>query len=272
MSNATKVYHLNNDISVTQEQLDHWNRSLSKLQNPQEILRWAIVTFPHLYQTTAFGLTGLATIDMLAKLRQEREKATMVPLIFLDTLHHFPQTLDLLKTVQEKYYTPTGQSISIFKPEGCSTEKEFAEKHGDFLWETDEDKYDFLVKVETAHRAYTSLGCSAILTGRRKSQGAARSNLQFVEVDELNGILKINPLANWDFSQVKEYVDQNNVPFNELLNLGYRSIGDYHSTKPVKEGEDERAGRWQGRAKTECGIHETSRFAQYLKSASSTST
>lgn len=100
MSNATKVYHLNNDISVTQEQLDHWNRSLSKLQNPQEILRWAIVTFPHLYQTTAFGLTGLATIDMLAKLRQEREKATMVPLIFLDTLHHFPQTLDLLKTVQ----------------------------------------------------------------------------------------------------------------------------------------------------------------------------
>lgn len=93
-----------------------------------------------------------------------------------------------------------------------------------------------------------------------------------MEVDELNGILKINPLANWDFSQVKEYVDQNNVPFNELLNLGYRSIGDYHSTKPVKEGEDERAGRWQGRAKTECGIHETSRFAQYLKSASSTST
>ena len=76
---------------------------------------------------------------------------------------------------------------------------------------------------------------------------------------------KINPLINWTFEQVKQYIDANNVPYNELLDLGYRSIGDYHSTQPVKEGEDERAGRWKGKAKTECGIHEASRFAQFLK-------
>lgn len=206
---------------------------------------------------------------MLSSLSVEINESKMVPLIFIDTLHHFPQTLDLLSTVEEKYYKPLGQSISVFKPKGCSSEKEFAEKNGDFLWERDDDKYDFLVKVEPAHRAFSTLRCTAVLTGRRKSQGAARSNLNFVEIDELNNIIKINPLANWDFSQVKNYIDENHVPFNELLNYGYRSVGDYHSTQPVKEGEDERSGRWKGKAKTECGIHETSRFAQYLKNPGS---
>ncbi|QLL33728.1 hypothetical protein HG536_0F00530 [Torulaspora globosa] len=264
---ASRVFRLNNGVSVTQEQLDHWNRWLSKTSGPQEVIRWAVMTFPHLYQTTAFGLTGLATIDMLAKLRSE-DSEVQVPLIFVDTLHHFPQTLDLLAVVQERYYTPVGQQVAVFRPEGCASEKEFAAAHGEFLWERDEDKYDFLVKAEPARRAYKSLGCTAVFTGRRRSQGAARSALQFVEVDELNGIVKINPLADWTFDQVRQYVDDNNVPFNELLNYGYRSIGDYHSTAPVQDGEDERAGRWKGKNKTECGIHETSRFAKYLESTS----
>lgn len=267
MSSLNKVYQLNNGISVSQEQVDHWNRWLAKTSGPEEVVRWAVMTFPYLFQTTAFGLTGLATIDMLAKLRSE-DSDVKVPLIFVDTLHHFPQTLDLLKVVQEKYYTPVGQRISIFRPEGCSTEKEFAATHGDFLWEKDDDKYDYLVKVEPARRAYRQLRCTAVFTGRRRSQGAARSSLQFVEIDELNGIIKINPLADWSFDQVKAYIDKNSVPFNELLNYGYRSIGDYHSTVPVQEGEDERAGRWKGKSKTECGIHETSRFAKYLETAS----
>lgn len=267
MTEAKKVYTLRNDVVVTQEQLDHWNRSLAKVSHPMQVLEWALMTFPRLFQTTAFGLTGLATIDMLAKLR-EKDAALRVPLIFIDTLHHFPQTLDLLAKVQEQYYTPAGQQISVFQPEGCADEQQFAAKHGDFFWDKDDDKYDFLVKVEPARRAYQSLGCLAVLTGRRKSQGAARSNLQFVEVDELNKILKINPLANWTFDEVKSYIDEHKVPYNELLDLGYRSIGDYHSTAPVKEGEDERAGRWKGKTKTECGIHETSRFAQYLQDSS----
>lgn len=254
-------YLLNDGVVVTQGQLDHWNQYLCRLKSPQEVLQWAVITFPSLYQTTAFGLTGLATIDMLDKLREDGK---MVPLIFIDTLHQFPQTLDLLKRVEERYYKPVGQEIQVFKPQGCNTELEFAKKHGDFLWDNDEDKYDFLVKVEPANRAFKELKCGAVLTGRRKTQGTSRSQLQFVELDELNGVIKINPLVLWDFNQVNNYVKQNNVPYNELLDLGYKSIGDYHSTQPVKEGEDERAGRWKGKAKTECGLHETSRFAQYL--------
>lgn len=259
----SKTYELNNGIRVTQELLDHWNQSLSKMESAEDILKWSLATFPHLFQTTAFGLTGLVTIDMLSKL----QKDTIVPLIFIDTLHHFPQTLQLLKVVEDKYYKPKGKSIQVFQPEGASTEAEFAAKYGDFLWEKEEDKYDFLVKVEPASRAYKSLGVTAVLTGRRKSQGGSRSNLQFVEIDEINGIIKINPLASWDFQQVKQYIDTNGVPFNELLNYGYKSVGDYHSTQPVAEGEDERAGRWKDKAKTECGIHETSRFAEFLKSS-----
>lgn len=258
-----KSYQLNNDIVVTEEQLDLWNKSLSEMESPEQILQWALATFPHLFQTTAFGLTGLATIDMLSKILKD----SAVPLIFIDTLHHFPQTLELLEKVENKYYKTRGHSIQVFEPRDASTEAEFAAKYGDFLWENDEDKYDFLVKVEPAHRAYKDLKVTAVFTGRRKSQGGERSNLKFVEIDEINGIIKINPLANWNFDQVKKYIDENQVPYNELLDLGYRSIGDYHSTQPVKEGEDERAGRWKGKAKTECGIHESSRFAQFLKSS-----
>ena len=256
-----KAFQLNNGIVVSQSQVDHWNAALSQMASPQKILEWALATFPYLFQTTAFGLTGLATIDMLSKIQPN----TMTPLIFIDTLHHFPQTLELLEKVQERYYVPKGQKINVYKPQDVADETQFAAKYGDFLWDNDETKYDFLTKAEPAHRAYKELGVTAVFTGRRKSQGGARSELHFIEIDELNGILKINPLANWDFQQVKSYVDENKVPYNELLDLGYKSIGDYHSTQPVREGEDERAGRWKGKEKTECGIHETSRFAQFLK-------
>ena len=87
-----------------------------------------------------------------------------------------------------------------------------------------------------------------------------------LEVDAERGVVKINPLAAWSFAQVKTYVDEHNVPYNTLLDQGYKSIGDWHSTVPVKEGEDERAGRWKDQAKTECGIHNSnSRYALYLQ-------
>lgn len=62
-------------------------------------------------------------------------------------------------------------------------------------------------------------------------------------------------MATWSFSQVNQYIKENNVPYNALLDQGYKSVGDWHSTVPVGEGEDERAGRWKGQSKTECGIH-----------------
>ncbi|AAS52426.1 AEL259Wp [Eremothecium gossypii ATCC 10895] len=255
-------YELNDGLVVTDSQLDCWNMTAAKLTSPAEVLHWAVTTFPHLYQMTAFGLTGLATIDMLSKLPALEEQ--MVPLIFIDTLHLFPQTLSLLHQVEDRYYKPLSQSIHIFRPAGVSTEKEFAEKYGSCLWETDEDKYDFIAKVEPAHRAFRSLGVGAVLTGRRRSQGGSREQLNFVEVDEVNAVLKINPFVTWSFDQVWSYILDNRIPYNELLNYGYKSIGDYHSTLPVVDGAGERSGRWKGKAKTECGLHTASKYARYL--------
>eukprot|EP00918_Siedleckia_nematoides_P028919 GHVU01062164.1.p1 GENE.GHVU01062164.1~~GHVU01062164.1.p1 ORF type:complete len:315 (+),score=53.86 GHVU01062164.1:122-1066(+) len=248
-------------ISFTKAHLKFLNQQLADKQ-PIDILRWAILTLPNLYQTTALGLTGLATLDMLQKLQTESPSAPKIDQIFLDTLHHFQETLDLIENIKAQY---PNVHFHIYKPDGCETEKQFAEKHGKNLWETNDTLYDWVAKVEPAQRAYSDLSVAAVLTGRRRSQGANRASLDIIEVDEF-GLVKVNPMANWSYDQVADYIQENNVPYNALLSQGYKSIGDWHSTVPVAAGEDERAGRWKGTKKTECGIHnKPSKYAMYLK-------
>ncbi|KAK5076483.1 3'-phosphoadenylsulfate reductase [Lithohypha guttulata] len=245
-------------IMFSKPHLQFLNRQLQFLE-PQDILRWCITSLPQLFQTTAFGLTGLVTLDMLSKLKIPRPQ--MVDLIFIDTLHHFKETLDLVDKVRERYPLV---NVHVVKPAGAENSQEFATKYGDRLWETDGDQYDYLVKVEPAQRIYRELDIHAVLTGRRRSQGGKRGDLPIIEVDEA-GLIKINPLANWSFQQVKRYITENDVPYNVLLDRGYKSVGDWHSTQPVADGEDERSGRWKGQTKTECGIHNPrSKYAQFL--------
>lgn len=113
------------------------------------------------------------------------------------------------------------------------------------------------IKVEPAQRAYQEMGVRAVITGRRASQGASRATLQPLEVDS-TGLLKLNPLFAWSFSQVESYIKENQVPHNKLLSQGYKSVGDWHSTQKSMAGDGgERGGRWAGRQdKTECGLHE----------------
>lgn len=105
---------------------------------PEEILQWAMDYLPGLYQTTAFGPTGLVATDILAKISKSPP-----PLIFLDTLYHFPETYELVEEVRERY----GSAIHIYRPEGCNTVEDFEAKHGQEFWKKDEDTYDYLVKV-----------------------------------------------------------------------------------------------------------------------------
>ncbi|THH16408.1 hypothetical protein EW146_g4227 [Bondarzewia mesenterica] len=233
-------------LPISQDDLDKINAYLNPL-TPEEILQWAIDYLPSLYQTTAFGLTGLVAIDMLSKITQSPP-----PLIFLDTLYHFPETYELVEDVKKRYGVP----VTVYRPDGCETVEGFGTKYGQKLWETDEDKYDFIVKVEPARRAYEELGVKSVITGRRASQGAARASLQPLEVDS-TGLLKLNPLFAWNFHLVDWYIKSNNVPHNKLLSQGYKSVGDWHSTVKSGEGDEgERAGRWAGKEeKTECGLH-----------------
>ena len=250
-------------ILLTKEHLKFLNNTLSNLP-PIDILRWCKLTFPNLYQTTAFGVSGLVTMDMLSKLQTETPSAPTIDAIFLDTLYHFQETLDLVEKAKARY---PNVHLHVYKPEGVSTTTEFEARHGKELWKTDENLYDWVAKVEPAQRAYSDLSVAAVLTGRRRSQGAKRESLEIVEVDDA-GLIKINPLASWSFKEVNDYIRENEVPYNELLDRGYKSVGDWHSTEAVKEGEDERAGRWKGQAKTECGIHnKRSKYAQFLYEA-----
>jgi len=247
------------EVYFTRPHLKHINAQLAQLE-PADILKWCMTSLPRLYQTSAFGLTGLAMMDMISNLDFALKPS--IDLIFLDTLYHFSQTLDLVERVKARY---PHLHIHTFKPDGCATTADFEAKHGERLWETNDELYDYVAKVEPAQRAYKQLGVHAVLTGRRRSQGGKRGDLDIVEVDDA-GLIKVNPLANWSFKDVQAYITEHKVPTNDLLDQGYRSVGDWHSTQPVADSEDERAGRWKGQRKTECGIHnKRSRYAMFLQ-------
>ncbi len=248
-------------VSFTQAHLQHLNKQLENM-HPTDILRFCKVLFPNLYQTTAFGLTGLVTLDMLSKIQEQSSDSQPTELIFLDTLYHFQETYELVERVKARYNV----RVHVFMPAEAETVAQFEELYGEKLYEMSSELYDWIAKVEPQQRAYSDLKVAAVLTGRRRSQGSARSSIPVIEVDEERGIVKINPLVNWSFKEVKAYIDEHNVPYNVLLDRGYKSVGDWHSTSPVGEGEDERAGRWKGQEKTECGIHnKKSRYAQFLE-------
>lgn len=238
-------------ISLSKSHIEYLNEQMESM-HPMDILRFCRIMFPNLYQSTAFGLTGLATMDMLSKIQKENPESRTVDLIFLDTLYHFKETYDLVDRVRERY---PNVPIHIFKPDGMESAEQLEETYGEKFYHNAGDMYDFIVKVEPLQRAYDELKVAAVLNGRRRSQGAARGSIPIIEIDEERNIVKINPLAAWSFAQVNQYIKENNVPYNALLDQGYKSVGDWHSTVPVGEGEDERAGRWKGQSKTECGIH-----------------
>jgi len=230
---------------LSNAQLEELNIHLSRLEPPQ-ILAWGLLHLPQLFQSTAFGLTGLAGIDMLSKLTPHPPA-----LIFVDTLYHFQETLDLKDEVARRYNIP----IHVYRPPSANTAREFEAQLGERLWETNDALYDYRAKVEPAQRAYAELGVKSIITGRRSSQGAARASLKPLEVDS-TGLLKLNPFFAWSFARVKAYIDEHDVPVNKLLAQGYKSVGDWHSTAKSGEGEaGEREGRWKDQGKTECGLH-----------------
>ncbi|KAI1427211.1 putative PHOSPHOADENOSINE PHOSPHOSULFATE reductase [Xylaria sp. FL1777] len=238
-------------ITLTKPHLRYLNQQMEKMTAPER-LRFSMQLFPSLYQTTAFGLTGLVTIDMLSRLAASDPALPRVDAIFLDTLHHFPETYDLVSRVRGRY---PGVALHVYRPDGAATAAEFDALYGEGLYETAAELYDWVAKVEPQQRAYAELGVAAVFTGRRRSQGGERDKIPILEVDDERGIVKINPLLDWSFAQVQAYVAEHDVPYNALLDRGYKSVGDWHSTSPVGAGEDERAGRWKGQQKTECGIH-----------------
>ena len=211
---------------------------------PQEILRWATEEFqPGLSMACSFGgPTGMALLDMVMGIDPT------VEVFYLDTDFLFPETYHLRDVCEQKYgFRPIGYK-SLLTPAAQ------AKEHGNELWLSNPDLCCELRKVEPNYRALD--GKTAWISGMRRDQSKTRANVAIVDWDEKFGLVKLNPLASWDEKQVWAYIMDNGVPYNELHDRGYPSIGCTNCTKPVRPGDDPRSGRWAGTDKEECGIQE----------------
>ncbi len=227
--------------------LEHLNQEFDAA-HPKSILAWCLDNISEgLVQSTAFGASGMVIMDLLY---QDLNPDPAIPVLFLDTLHHFPETLQLAETAKGHYHL----DLQIFRPQGVDSRLEFAEKHGENLWEQDLAQFHQLTKVEPLQRGLQTLQVSAWITGRRRDQSSSRAKMPIFEQDS-QGRVKVNPLANWTYKEVWNYLVEHHVLYNPLYDQGYASIGDEPLTTITKAGEAERAGRWRGTARTECGMH-----------------
>jgi phosphoadenosine phosphosulfate reductase len=215
---------------------------------PEAIVAWALRRFAgrELVVTTSFGMEGCVLIDMVAR------HGVPVPVVWLDTMFLFPETYALRDRLAARY------PHLRFENRGTSLAPEAqARQFGPELWRRDPDLCCRLRKIEPMRRALA--GVDAWLTGLTRSQSAARAELRAVEWDWTYQLVKVNPLAGWDRGRVWEYVRAHDVPYNELHERGYPTLGCTHCTAPVPGAgprDYSRSGRWAGTAKTECGLHQ----------------
>ncbi|MFC4765904.1 phosphoadenylyl-sulfate reductase [Effusibacillus consociatus] len=225
---------------LSPEKVQELNQAMED-STPQEILRFALETIDNIAFACSFGSEDVALVDMIVKIKPETK------IFYLDTDVLFKETYEVRDRLVEKY------NPNLIRYSPLLTLEEQAEKHGDALWASDPNACCNIRKVEPLTRALSTF--NAWITGIRREQAPTRANAGVIEVDQKFGLIKFNPLAKWTNKQVWDYILENNVPYNVLHDQGYPSIGCTHCTRPVKPGEDPRAGRWSNFEKTECGLH-----------------
>lgn len=210
---------------------------------PQEVLRWAVERFhPRLTMATAFGPEGCAILHMLSRIEPN------VRVFNLDTGYQFAETLQLRDRIAEAM----GIEVELVRAEDSVERYEAANGGPVYVHEPDRCCHDR--KIVPLRKAVQ--GHEAWISSIRADQSAHRAKARVVGWDAKFGLVKVNPLLRWSHRDVWAYVVANDVPYNPLHDSGYPSIGCWPCTRAVASGEtDERAGRWAGQAKTECGLH-----------------
>jgi phosphoadenosine phosphosulfate reductase len=197
-----------------------------------KVIQWAVDTFsPHLCMTAS--MTDAVLIDLAVKIDPAIE------VVFIDTGYHFPETLQTVEEVRRHY--------------GLNLRMMTVARQNEALWQADPENCCSAVKVGQLDRALA--GKMAWMSGLRRVEAASRESTPIVARD-LRGLVKVNPIATWSDEDVAGYIADHDVPVNPLTEQGYPSIGCMPCTQPATDPDDPRSGRWAGKSKTECGLHE----------------
>ncbi len=211
----------------------------------QERVKWALDTYGEgLVLTTSFGVQAAVMLHLVTRI------APKIPVIFIDTGYHFPETYRFAGDLTKKL----DLNLKTYVPAQTAAQQEAL--YGK-LWEQGLDglqRYNHLNKVEPMDRAVRELNATAWLAGLRRSQASTREKLTVVQ--NQNKVAKVHPIIDWDNRTVHRYLTEHGLNYHPLWEEGYVSIGDWHSTSKLEVGMTEEQTRFGG-IKRECGLHES---------------
>jgi phosphoadenosine phosphosulfate reductase len=205
-----------------------------------DVVRWALDEFGD-DVCVASSMQTAVLEDLVSRVRPG------VPVVFLETGYHFAETLGTRDAVEVAY------PVRLISVTPLATVAEQDAQEGPRLYERDPDRCCALRKVEPLERGLKPYG--AWINGMRREASPTRADIRVVDYDAKRNMVKISPIAAWTQQQVDSYIEENSVLINPLFFDGYTSIGCEPCTRRPLPGEDPRAGRWAGSAKTECGLH-----------------
>ena len=210
--------------------------------HPREILQWAVQTYhPRLTMATAFGPEGCVILHLLSEIEPG------VRVFNLDTGYQFQETLELRDRIAERY----GIEVEFVRA-GLSV-PDYETANGGPVYTTNPDRCCHDRKIVPLREAV--VGYDAWISAIRADQSSHRAKASIVGWDAKFGLVKVNPLLSWTKRDVWSFIMKHDVPYNPLHDQGFPSIGCWPCTRAVNAGDDERAGRWSGTVKTECGLH-----------------
>lgn len=229
-------------------QIHDWNKRFAGA-SPEQILSYFITEFNEkIALSTSLGLEDQVLTHMAHAIKPHLKIFT------LDTGRLFPETYDLIDRTSKKYK----MNIQVLFPNSEEVEKMVAEKGINLFYDSINNRKECcgIRKLKPLAGALKEL--DAWITGLRRDQSVTRNEMNVIEWDDLNDLIKINPLINWSEQDVWDYIHRHNIPFNPLHKKGFASIGCQPCTRAILEGEDIRAGRWwwENPDTKECGLHQ----------------
>lgn len=227
----------------------HLKNELTGL-NAQEIIQYINAEYGNkAVFSTSFGIEDQVITHFLGT------DNALIDVFTLETGRLFPETYYVWNRTLERYKLP----IKTYYPQTKAVEKLVSEKGPSSFYESVENRKECcsIRKIEPLKRAVQ--GYEIWITGIRADQSLNREDMDFIEWDDVNNIIKIHPLFQWKLSDVEQFLKINNVPYNPLHDKGFPSIGCQPCTRAIQPGDDFRAGRWwwEDKSKKECGLHAT---------------